>query len=142
MAKLLPALLLAAFLAFVVAGFSTKNALKLTTGADTSAAKERPLIKQYWMVFLKKGIVTEQNEAADSIVQAKHMANIRQLADEGKMVVAGPFGGNDELRGIFIMDCKDSLEVASLLRADAAIATGRLTFEIRPWWTAKNCLFK
>jgi hypothetical protein len=47
-------------------------------------------------------------------------------------------GDNTSLRGIFIMDGKDSTEIDSHIKSDSAIVTGRLRFEIHPWWTAKG----
>ena len=52
--------------------------------------------------------------------------------------MAGPMGDKTSLRGIFIMNGKDSTEIASLIKTDSAIVTGRLRFEIHPWWTAKG----
>ena len=52
--------------------------------------------------------------------------------------MAGPMGGMDDLRGIFIMNGKDSTEIANHMNTDSAIVTDRLRFEIHPWWTAKG----
>lgn len=142
MAKLLPVLLLAVFLTFVIASFSPKNFQNAARPAATTDSVPAVEIKQYWMVFLKKGPNRGQDTVAEAVIQKKHLHNIRRLASEGKMVLAGPFGGDGDLRGIFIMDCKDSMEVAELVKSDTAIMTGRLDFEIEPWWTAKNCLFQ
>jgi len=60
----------------------------------------------------------------------------------GKIIVAGPFGDESNWRGLFIFDAKDQQEVAGYLKTDPAIESGRLSIEIHPWWTAKNCLFK
>lgn len=141
MTKLLPVLLLAVFLTFVIASFSPKVLKNAGTAAKKDSVPSME-IKQYWMVFLKKGPNRVQDTAAEAIIQKKHLSNIRRLTAEGKMVLAGPFGGDGALRGIFIMDCKDSSEVAELMKSDTAIATGRLAFEIEPWWTMKNCLFQ
>lgn len=142
MAKLLPVLLLAVFLTFVIASFSPKNFESAARPAATTDSVPAVEIKQYWMVFLKKGPNRGQDTVAEAVIQKKHLHNIRRLASEGKMVLAGPFGGDGDLRGIFIMDCKDSMEVAELVKSDTAIMTGRLDFEIEPWWTTKNCLFQ
>jgi uncharacterized protein YciI len=67
---------------------------------------------------------------------------MQKLADMGKLIVAGPFGDNGDWRGIFIMDCKIKEEVEQYVKTDPAIISGRLKYEIHPWWTAKNCVFK
>ena len=78
------------------------------------------------------------DSAASAQIQQAHMANIGRLHEAGKIVMAGPMGYDKDLRGIFIMDCKDSAEAASYIKTDSAVLTGRLRFEIHPWWTAKG----
>jgi uncharacterized protein YciI len=95
-------------------------------------------MKQYWMVFLLRGTNRNQDSATAANIQAGHIANIERLHREGKIVMAGPMGSNKDLRGIFIMDAKDSAEAASLVNTDPAIIAGRLRFELHPWWCAKG----
>ncbi len=57
---------------------------------------------------------------------------------EGKIIMAGPMGYDKDLRGIFIIDARDSAQAASYIKTDSAIITGRLRFELHPWWTAKG----
>lgn len=99
-------------------------------------------MKQYWMVFLKKGPHRDQDSTAAAEIQAGHMTNIGRLASLGKIIVAGPFGDDGDLRGIFIMDCEDEAEVQDLCASDPAVKAGRLDVEIHPWWTAKGGSFK
>ncbi|OSZ82541.1 hypothetical protein CAP35_04535 [Chitinophagaceae bacterium IBVUCB1] len=102
------------------------------------------VMKQYYFVMLTKG--ARRHEITDTAIinkiQAGHLANIDRLAKEGKILVAGPFGDNGDWRGIFIFDCETQEEVEKLLQSDPAIAAGRLAYEIHPWWTAKNAVFK
>ncbi len=70
------------------------------------------------------------------------MANINAMANSHKLLVAGPFGDDTQWRGILILDCKDQAEAEGLLKKDPAIIAGRLSYEIHPWWTAKNEVFK
>ena len=95
-------------------------------------------MKTYWLVFLLKGPNRTHDSATSARIQQAHLANIDRLAKEGKIIMAGPMGYNKDLRGIFIMDCKDSAEAASNIKTDTAVVTGRLRFEIHPWWTAKG----
>jgi uncharacterized protein YciI len=111
----------------------------------TASAKEPEYqMKEYYFVMLTKG--AGRNKITDTAVlnelQAGHMANIKRMHEAGKLLVAGPFGDDGNWRGIFIIDAKDKVEVEHLLSQDPAIAAGRLDYEIHPWWTAKNSVFK
>lgn len=101
-------------------------------------------MKQYFFVMLTKGL--RRSEITDTTVinkiQEGHMQNISRLAEQGKIIVAGPFGDDGHWRGIFIFDVPTKEEVETLLQTDPAIAAGRLAYEIHPWWTAKNAVFK
>lgn len=112
-----------------------------TSNAPT---KEGYDLKQYYFVMLKKGPNrgTIKDSAAINKLQTAHLDNINRLAKEGKIIVAGPFGDDGDWRGIFIFDSKNEADVIADLRSDPMIANGWLAYEIHPWWTAKNCVFK
>jgi uncharacterized protein YciI len=93
-------------------------------------------IKQFWFVMLMEGANRIQDSATAVKIQEGHMANINRLYYEGKLKVAGPFGDDGKWKGIFIFDCKTKEELETLLNTDPAIAAGRLSYEIHPWWTA------
>jgi uncharacterized protein YciI len=99
-------------------------------------------MKTYQMVFLYKGENRNQDSTEAMKIQEGHMANIQRLADEGKLIVAGPFLDDKDLRGIFIFDVETEAEVKELVETDLAIKTGRLRYEIHPWMTAKGTCFK
>lgn len=138
--KVFPALLLVGFLIILIVSFKPTLTRSTTTPAAPDTAKV--VMKKYWMVFLRKGPNRNQNPADAAIIQQRHLANIDRLAQSGKMLVAGPFGDDGDMRGIFILDCADSTEAENLVRTDTAVITGRLSYEIKSWWTAKNCVFK
>ena len=98
-------------------------------------------VRQYFFVMLTSGQSRDQDSVAAATIQAAHMANINKLYYEGKLKVAGPFGDEGNWRGIFIFDCAGKEEVEALLKTDPAIATGRLAYEIHPWWTAETGSF-
>jgi len=139
--KLFPAVLLVGFLVVLIVSFKPTA---VTRSIANKAVSDTPKVemKKYWMVFLKRGPQRNQSAADAARIQDKHLANINRLAASGKLMVAGPFGDDGDLRGIFILDCADSAEAVNIVRTDTAVITGRLTFEIKPWWTAKNCVFK
>jgi uncharacterized protein YciI len=109
---------------------------------STQPAEKKYEMKQYFFVMLSRGDNINQDSATAAKIQEGHMANMGKLADMGKLIVAGPFGDRGNWRGIFIMDCKTKEEAEDLIKTDPAIVAGRLKYEIHPWWTAKNCVFK
>ncbi len=100
-----------------------------------------PAIRQYWFVLLLRGSNRSQDSATAAHIQEGHMANITRLYNEGKLKVAGPFGDDGDWRGLFIFDCAGKEEVISLLQTDPAIASGRLAYEVHPWYTAPTGSF-
>jgi len=91
-------------------------------------------MKWYTLVLLKTGPVKiEDKKIVDSLF-AGHLKNIGRLADEGKLLVAGPLGKNDKYRGIFILNV-DTVEKANeLLQSDPAIHEKLLEPEILRWY--------
>jgi len=93
-------------------------------------------MKSYFLVILKTG----SNNTADQTLIASsfrgHMDNINQLVSEGKLVVAGPIGKNQQgYRGIFILQNIDTIEDAkSVLQADPAIRNNLLDYDIFSWY--------
>lgn len=108
---------------------------------DSTAKKLENQIKQYWFVMLTAGNNRTQDSAAAVKIQEGHMANINKLYNDGKLKVAGPFGDDGKWRGIFIFDCEKKEEVEKLLNTDPAVSSGRLAYEIHPWWTAASGSF-
>ena len=131
-------------LLFALVLFCSSTSIAQDKKADSTAkpAEKKYDMKQYFFVMLSRG----QNLSHDSATAAKimegHMSNMQKLADMGKLIVAGPFGDRGDWRGIFIMDVKTKEEAEELVKADPAVVAGRLRYEIHPWWTAKNCVFK
>ena len=92
-------------------------------------------MKNYVMVILKTGPAKIESKEKLNELFKGHMANINKLADEGKLVVAGPFGANDkDYRGIFIFNVKTVEEANALLAGDPAIKEKLFEAEILPWY--------
>src|SRR5437016_4360459 len=89
-----------------------------------------------YLGFLKKG--PNRKEGDDKTpeiqeLQKAHIANIQRLAKLGKLVVAGPFGDDGDLRGIFVFRVGSMKEAQDLCATDPMVKIGRLVVELHPW---------
>ena len=62
------------------------------------------------------------------------MANITRMANEGKLVVAGPFLDKGDLRGIYIFNVETVAEAEALTSTDPSVKAGVLAMELHPWY--------
>jgi uncharacterized protein YciI len=94
-----------------------------------------------YLGFLSRGPKwTPEKTPATEELQKAHLANINKLAEMKKLVVAGPFGGNGTLRGIFVFRV-DSLDEAKQLAAtDPSVQAGRLAIDMHPWLVPEGVL--
>lgn len=107
-------------------GYDKELAAKL--GADDYG------MKRYVMAFLKSGPNKSQDSAEAQRLQRAHLDNIGKMAEEGKLVVAGPFMDDTELRGIYIFNVETVKEAEELTKTDPAIKAGILIMELHPWY--------
>lgn len=91
-------------------------------------------MKKYVMAFLKRGPNRDQDSVTAAELQKAHLRNITRMADEGKLVLAGPFLDAGDVRGIYIFDVETVEEAKALTATDPAIIAGRLEMELRPWY--------
>jgi uncharacterized protein YciI len=92
-------------------------------------------MKSYILVILKTG--KNQTTDKDFINNSfrGHMENINRLVEQGKLVIAGPFGKNDSnFRGIFILNAANIEEAEKLLQTDPAIKEGLLAADLYNWY--------
>jgi uncharacterized protein YciI len=93
----------------------------------------------YYVGFLYRGPSWSPGETPESQkIQEGHMANIQRLAKEGKLLLAGPFTDDGELRGMFVFQVASLEEAKALCDTDPAVKAGRLRVELHPWFSAKG----
>ena len=87
-----------------------------------------------YLAFLTRGDKwTPEKTPQTEAIQKAHMDNINRLAETKKLVVAGPFGDNGTLRGIFVFKVGSLAEAKALAETDPAVQAGRLALDIHPW---------
>ncbi|HXF99204.1 MAG TPA: YciI family protein [Bacteroidota bacterium] len=91
-------------------------------------------MKKYVMAFLRRGPNRSQDSATAAQLQRAHLENIQRLADEGSLILAGPFLDDGDVRGIYVFDVQSVEEARKLTSTDPAIQAGRLAMELHPWY--------
>ena len=108
-------------LSFLLFGFYSSSFTQQEKFADTKPQYDSLLakrlgadeygMKKYVMAFLKSGSVKIQDSIKRAELQREHLKNIFRLAEEGTLIVAGPFLDDLSIRGIFIFNV-ESVEEA------------------------------
>jgi uncharacterized protein YciI len=92
-------------------------------------------MRKFVIAFLFTGDrVSEYNPEERAEIQKGHMANITKLAEMEKLILAGPFFGNDTMRGIFVFDVDSKEEAEKLTNTDPAVIAGVLRMELKEWY--------
>jgi uncharacterized protein YciI len=98
---------------------------------------------EVYLGFLKKGPNRKEGDGETPEVQElqkAHLANINRLAGLKKLIVAGPFGDDGNLRGIFVFRVSSLQEAQDLCATDPMIRIGRLVVELHPWKVPEGVL--
>jgi uncharacterized protein len=65
---------------------------------------------------------------------AKHAAHLRELDDDGKLVLAGPF--TDDPRGLLVLNCANAAAASAILEDDPLVGAGVRTYRVHTWLIA------
>ncbi len=124
--------------------FGQSNSVRDTLFSNTNYDKELAEklggddygMKAYFFVILKTGTNTTTDKEFIGESFRGHMDNITRLVEEGKLIVAGPLGKNENnYRGIFILNHIKTIEEAKiLLQTDLAIKNKLLDYDIFTWY--------
>jgi uncharacterized protein YciI len=83
-------------------------------------------MRPYILAILKTGPrdaeITDQDQRA--ALFAGHFANMAKLAEAGQLVLAGPLGGEDGRRGLFILNAPDIEAARALVATDPTVEAG------------------
>jgi uncharacterized protein YciI len=96
-----------------------------------------------YLALLSKGPNRKEGDSEDRKIQElqkAHIANIQRLAEMKKLVAAGPFGDDGNLRGIFVLRVGSFQEAQELCATDPMVKVGRLTVELHPWQVPEGVL--
>lgn len=90
---------------------------------------------QYVLAYLKTGPrAAEKSKEENQTIFAGHMANIHRLAEQRKLVIAGPFAHPHDAswRGIFVLDVSSIDEARQLVDTDPGVQAQVFAVELHP----------
>jgi uncharacterized protein YciI len=103
-------------------------ALAAQVGADEHG------MRHYVLVVLKSSPNrVPDGKERDEMFQG-HFANMKRLADAGKLALAGPFDGVDGWRGLFIFAVSEIEEAKALVASDPVVAKGEMIPEFHKYF--------
>jgi uncharacterized protein YciI len=121
---------------------STTATATAPQAAAPGPADATPKMTTYYVALLRRGPGWTPNRTPEvGKVLDGHMANIRRLAAEGKLLLAGPFleqSGPGALAGLFVLQAGSIAEAQQLVATDPAVQAGRFVAEILPWLGPKS----
>lgn len=103
-------------------------ALAAAVGADDYG------MRRYVLVILKTSPTPVPPGPARDEMFKGHFANMKRLADAGKLALAGPLDGVDGWRGLFIMAVSDLEEAKALVATDPVVAQGEMIPEFHKYY--------
>jgi uncharacterized protein YciI len=96
----------------------------------------------YTIVVLRRPVeATAMSDEELDALQSRHLAYRAELAQQGVLVVNGPFDEQSDpsYRGMSIFAC-DVGEAARLSDGDPSVEAGRLTYDVMEWWVRAGSL--
>ena len=90
-------------------------------------------MKKYVMAFLKRGPNRDFDSIQTMNLQLAHLENIVKMAEDGKLVLTGPFIDSGEIRGIYIFNVESIEQARFLTETDPVVQAGSLIMELKEW---------
>lgn len=100
------------------------------------------VMKRYVFMLLESGETKSKDSTEAAYYQKMHLEHFKKMADDGKLIVAGPFEGGGSHRGLLIFDVETVEEALKLEGEDPMIKTDRLRMNAFYWWGAKGTVIK
>src|SRR5580704_12411166 len=115
--------------------------LTLPVFAQTPSQPEPDRTQYFFVLLSRPADAPRLSKEAGEKLQEEHMANIRKMYAEHKLVIAGPFTDDTALRGIFVFRANSAAQAQAWADSDPAVKAGRLAPEVHgPWRVDSNAI--
>tara|TARA_R110000737_G_scaffold2923_13_gene9520 strand:+ start:5247 stop:5951 length:705 start_codon:yes stop_codon:yes gene_type:complete len=89
-------------------------------------------VKTYTFVYITTGPATDIEQSEQQTAFAGHFSNMKRMAEEGDLLIAGPFGKSesfDDLRGLWVFNTDSTAKALELAATDPPGKLGIFVFE-------------
>lgn len=114
-----------------------------TTVPTSTTKAQEPKVEMgtfYLCLLVKPANWTGAQKAeAQQLFQA-HFKHVQSLIASGKASIAGPFGDDTRIAGIFVLNASSAEEARAWEEADPLVKVGGFSVEVLKWWAAKGIM--
>jgi uncharacterized protein YciI len=103
----------------------------------TGKTQAQDIVTYYFVELIPDVSSPEYSPQQLTEIQKNHLNNIRSMAQEGKLLLAGPF---EDGGGLFVLNADSFEEAQAWVELDPAVKAGRFTYKIRRWYTERGML--
>jgi uncharacterized protein YciI len=99
-------------------------------------------MRPYVLALLMTGPMDAEirDPEARGAIFAGHFANMQRLTDEGRLILAGPLGGENGRRGLFLFRTGSVEEARLWAMSDPAVEAGIFTIQVSTWYGSASLL--
>jgi uncharacterized protein YciI len=122
-------------------GVALATLLAAGSGGPDAGTEAPPALERYSLIILRRPANGGAKVPDPEALQRQHIAHLHAMARAGKLVVAGPFDDQTDVRMRGMCLYRVPLEEARrLAHEDPAVKAGRLEVEALTWWVEKGAM--
>jgi uncharacterized protein YciI len=93
----------------------------------------------FYVCLLIKPSNSSAGQPSQQVVQS-HFKHVQGLIASGKAAIAGPFGDDTRIAGVFVLNAPSPEEARAMEEADPLVKDGGFSVEVLKWWAAKGIM--
>jgi uncharacterized protein YciI len=105
----------------------------------TSAQDPKIEMGTFYLCLLIKPSNFSAGQTPTQLLQ-NHLKHVQGLIASGKAAIAGPFGDDARIAGVFVLNASSPEEARALEEADPLVKAGGFSVEVLKWWAAKGIM--
>src|SRR6266567_7816859 len=106
---------------------------------ETGSQESKYEMGTFYVCLLVKPPNFSASQASQQLFQS-HFNHVKGLLASGKAAIAGPFGDDTRIAGVFVLNASSPEEARALEEADPLVKEGGFSVEVLKWWAAKGIM--